>query len=234
MPLVMVARRSPSLDGPLRAANPLDDIPGGSVTSDLVAAAADPPMVGTGYLTAGLLILAVGGATGGYLAPHTTPMSLKPGISAFAVFYILAQALERAFEVLQLVWPSLGQTTVGSQAVAKHDAAARRDSTLAAAINEASELSAKNAAAAQAAVDQVRLNRTLLAWTINSALAMAGAGWLGLRLIATITSPEWPHYIIDVIVTGLVIGGGTKPLHDLIANLQAAKKKAEDPQSAGK
>ena len=31
-------------------------------------------------------------------------------------------------------------------------------------------------------------------------------------------------------MTGLAIGGGTKPLHDLISNLQAAKEDKKDPK----
>jgi hypothetical protein len=37
------------------------------------------------------------------------------------------------------------------------------------------------------------------------------------------------RHIIDLLVTGLAIGGGTKPLHDLISNLQAAKISKKDP-----
>jgi hypothetical protein len=35
--------------------------------------------------------------------------------------------------------------------------------------------------------------------------------------------------MLDILVTGLAIGGGTKPLHDLIGNLQASKDSKKDP-----
>ena len=38
--------------------------------------------------------------------------------------------------------------------------------------------------------------------------------------------------MIDLLVTGLAIGGGTKPLHDLVSNLQAAKVRKKDPSQA--
>jgi hypothetical protein len=43
---------------------------------------------------------------------------------------------------------------------------------------------------------------------------------LGLRFLSAVqvgSSPRW----LDVFVTGLVISGGTKPLHDLIGMIQA-------------
>jgi hypothetical protein len=38
------------------------------------------------------------------------------------------------------------------------------------------------------------------------------------------------RHMLDLLVTGLAIGGGTKPLHDLITNLQAAKYNRKDPR----
>ena len=34
---------------------------------------------------------------------------------------------------------------------------------------------------------------------------------------------------VDLLVTGLAVGGGTKPLHDLVSNLQASKEAKKDP-----
>jgi hypothetical protein len=54
-------------------------------------------------------------------------------------------------------------------------------------------------------------------------LAASGAWAGGIRSAAGI------RHIIDILITGLAIGGGTKPLHDLISNLQAAKVSKKDP-----
>lgn len=35
--------------------------------------------------------------------------------------------------------------------------------------------------------------------------------------------------MLDLLLTGLAIGGRSKPLHDLISNLQAAKDSRQDP-----
>jgi hypothetical protein len=146
----------------------------------------------------------------------------------FALFYVLAQALERLFEVLQLLWPTLGSTTAGNQSVSKQDALRRRDATLAETINVPSNRTAEAAAGAHEAVDRIRLNRSFLAWTITSAVAMVASGYLGLGLMSTIAENATRVRVLDVIITGLVVGGGTKPLHDLIANLQESRKKKED------
>jgi hypothetical protein len=37
--------------------------------------------------------------------------------------------------------------------------------------------------------------------------------------------PAW----VDALVTGLVVGSGTKPLHDVLSRVQKTKEKAEDP-----
>lgn len=56
---------------------------------------------------------------------------------------------------------------------------------------------------------------------------MAVCGAFGVLLLSAIglDAPEW----FDIVVTGLAIGSGTKPLHDLISNVQKAKDQREDP-----
>jgi len=48
----------------------------------------------------------------------------------------------------------------------------------------------------------------------------------------SLPTPTPPTYF-DVLVTGLVIGGGTKSLHDLIARVEKSKDKAQDHKEAG-
>jgi hypothetical protein len=203
-----------------------------------VAAAAPPPRVRSDVIAAALFILAAGAAIGAVPAysGRAVSLTLKDGVNPFALFYILAQALERLFELLTLAWPSIGSAkTAERTVVTKHEALKERDHKLAAALNSPSPdtaaSAAAEAAAAQAAVDQARLNRSLLGWTINSSLAMVGTGWLGLGLIAAITEKSTLHPVLDMLITGLVIGGGTKPLHDLISRLHTAKARAEDSRA---
>jgi hypothetical protein len=47
---------------------------------------------------------------------------------------------------------------------------------------------------------------------------------------AGILSASGIRHMLDLLVTGLAIGGGTKPLHDPISKLQAAKASKKDPR----
>ena len=56
-------------------------------------------------------------------------------------------------------------------------------------------------------------------------LAAGGLGLLLLHAIGLTKAPIW----LDVLVTGLAIGSGTKPLHDLISNMQQSSGEKEQP-----
>ena len=38
-----------------------------------------------------------------------------------------------------------------------------------------------------------------------------------------------PPFWADLLVTGLVVGAGTKPLHDLVSNIEHGKDAKQDP-----
>ena len=48
------------------------------------------------------------------------------------------------------------------------------------------------------------------------------------KIVGAIGFPGMPAQV-DMLVTGLAIGSGTKPLHDLISSLQKSKENREDP-----
>jgi hypothetical protein len=75
------------------------------------------------------------------------------------------------------------------------------------------------AANAQAVIDKKTANRTILFWAIASICGLAVSGGFGLFLLQSITSTHVNSFL-DLCITGLVIGAGTKPLHDLITNIQ--------------
>jgi hypothetical protein len=103
------------------------------------------------------------------------------------------------------------------------------------------------AAAAQAELDQRRADKAVAYWALASALGVLASATLGLYLLhvvglrgdALTADGVWAggilsaagfRHMLDLLVTGLAIGGGTKPLHDLITNLQAAKYNKKDPK----
>jgi hypothetical protein len=101
-------------------------------------------------------------------------------------------------------------------------------------------------AVAQAELNQRRADKAIVYWAFASILGILLSGLLGLYLLHIIglkgdgiddrgawTAAGWTwastRHLLDLLVTGLAIGGGTKPLHDLIGNLQEAKNDKKDP-----
>jgi hypothetical protein len=66
-----------------------------------------------------------------------------------------------------------------------------------------------------------RANKATLLWVAATVLAMFGSAMTGVSLLSLlgITTARW----FDILVTGLAVGGGTKPLHDLIGFIQSEK-----------
>jgi hypothetical protein len=63
-------------------------------------------------------------------------------------------------------------------------------------------------------------------WSLATAVATAAAGASGFYLLHMIAASDWSGSIpiwVDALVTGLVVGTGTKPLHDLITRAQESR-----------
>ncbi len=69
-------------------------------------------------------------------------------------------------------------------------------------------------------VAQLRADRTIFFWALASISGLAISGNFGFLLLQSISS-QHVNQCLDLIVTGLVIGAGTKPLHDLITGIQS-------------
>src|SRR5205823_4932068 len=88
----------------------------------------------------------------------------RPGIDAFAVFYIIAQALERASELLRVTVPSIGDARAslvrGKQKPrkTKHEAIADRDRELSDALNGEPGCTAETVAKSQETLNRCRAN----------------------------------------------------------------------------
>lgn len=180
------------------------------------------------------------------------------GVNVFASLYVAAQAIERTLEPLR-EWlgdplnkvasptekdasgettdsPStLGASKSDLQYVRSLAIKTAREKTAAAAAPGSddrargdAQKAADVAAAAQAAVEEERANSAVIMWALASLLGIIIAAVVGLGLLHTVGVRGAPR-LVDVVVTGLAIGGGTKPLHDLISNLQASKDSKSDP-----
>jgi hypothetical protein len=165
------------------------------------------------------------------------------GFTAFAPLYILAQSIERLLEPFTKY---LGSATApagsavapatGGSAVTKETAVQGRNQAVAAMLAgttvnlPAGVTPAQVAADWQALLEQVRRNRAVIAWGLASAIGMLACGALGIRLLFATGYDVTPA--VDIIVTGLAVGSGTKPLHDLISNIQKSKTDKADPAEA--
>ena len=176
--------------------------------------------IATAILVAGLL-------AGGLLFESIAPAGFAPldGFAYFSVVYVFAQALERLMDPVTKVAEMPAQKA--SRALAQADLAVeaaevadRANSTE----ETRSALFAKKAdrASAAAVLDQHAARRGIAMWATASALAMAGAGSMGFLLLAGVGVADAPAWL-DIFVTGLIVGAGTKPIHELIKRIEEKK-----------
>ena len=81
------------------------------------------------------------------------------------------------------------------------------------------------AAAAVAAYEDRDYIRTVIFWAVATIVAMLGSASLHIYFLHTVgisSASRW----LEVLATGLIIGAGTKPLHDLTTALSARKEQA--------
>ena len=181
---------------------------------------------GMPYIAFGLLALAAGFAAGLALQEHFHPGMTKlpvipTGIGVFGILYVLAQAIERVLQPVSWFGGGfLGGLSGGST---KTELAKKRQSAVVQALNKpGSAEDAQRAADSQHEVDQYKANLTATSFGVAALLAMLVSGYTGLFLLSAVGLhiAGW----LDLLVTGLAIAGGTKPLHDAISNLSASTK----------
>ena len=131
---------------------------------------------------------------------------------AFTGLFILALAIERALEPFSR---RLGpDTTKAKNARDRQLACARADDRARAAVEH------------QLAVDRCRRLTAVVTWGMATAAAFLLCAELNVTLMQAVraSSSGAPPFWADLLVTGLVVGAGTKPLHDLVANIERGKQ----------
>jgi hypothetical protein len=177
---------------------------------ELAASVASPPAQAWSVV-AGLGLTGLGAFVAWNIATLSQPTVFQVGnqMSAFAALFVFSAAVERLIEPLTRWMPGRGPQERYERAVAD------MDNGVPGAIHAA--------AYHKAAADQARASRGILMWGIATFLATvlsASAGFYLLRLISA--DPGW-HGVstwVDALVTGLIVGSGTKPLHDLWNRIQ--------------
>jgi hypothetical protein len=142
-----------------------------------------------------------------------SPFEIGNQVSAYAALIVFAGAVERILEPFSNLMPGTKARALYENAVASmtngHPAASLTD-----------------VAAAKARLDRALANRTVLMWGLATALAAVVSAAGGFYLLHMIAASGWVSQIptwVDALVTGLVVGTGTKPLHDLITKAQTSK-----------
>lgn len=184
---------------------------------------------GVGYMAVAAIAIVVGGWAGTWVYDNLAKaVSFTPpeGVGIFALFYVMAQVIERVQEPLA---PYLGRAKEDSNSGQNQlQAKAALERAVVDALTDPSLDNAKAVANKTRTTDQIRANLTVLLFGTSALLAMLMSGFLKARLLQTVGvkgSVTW----LDVVVTGLVVGAGTKPLHDLISNLSASKESKQKP-----
>lgn len=149
------------------------------------------------------------------------------GLSIFAAIYAAAQAIERLLEPLAS-WSPLKDKAEDAYA-AKVGAADRAVADWAADMSdpnkEAAQTAMRGMAKAKAELDGKTRDRGAIYWALASVVGMVAAAVFHLYLLKLVGIRT--VHDLDVFATGLVVGAGTKPLHDLITNLQSGSGSQE-------
>lgn len=146
-----------------------------------------------------------------------TTIGIAKSYVPYAAVIAVAAALERLLEPLsEYLVPSTPAKTTAAQSTktAQADAANPELKT------PAVQANVDQAAADQAEVETLTTTRAVVFWAIASILGVGISGSFGLFLLQSIATGHVNSFL-DLAVTGLTIGAGTKPTHDLIASLQA-------------
>lgn len=195
------------------------------------------PQVGFTLAALALFVAGTALAVVAFGTPEEGPTyTAAAGIGAFALFYIAAQAAERLAELVlpYLEWlPGFG----------KAEKEATRDAKVADAYNTNTSEAAKNAAEAQADVDQARANRSIVVFGFTAAAGMWLCGYLEADFLTAVgvsfaaedgaAVPSTFQQVLAMAVTGLIVGGGSKGLHDLISNVSKASSSKDTPAETG-
>jgi hypothetical protein len=145
------------------------------------------------------------------------PSTPVQGLTIFATFFVAASAIERLLEPLAGFLPSSQDAKADAQtkmvAAGQAVASGSPDSTA----------HLQNAAAAADDANFMEYWKSVSLWTLATVVAMAAAALLRLYFLHTVGISNGTR-TIEILATGLIIGSGTKPLHDLVTLISQTSK----------
>ena len=185
-------------------------------------AAAVPSLPASPFAVLGSFAL-MGAGTFGAWAINTMPeppatFRMAAGMSAWGGIVVFSAAVERLMEPISQWLP--GRRSKGEY-----------EGMVAAVANRHPAMGLADVAHAKARMDRARSNRGVLVWGLATAVATVVASAAGFNLMHMVAeTDQWNGVAnwVDSLVTGLVVGSGTKPLHDVISRVQKSKERADD------
>jgi len=159
-------------------------------------------------------------------ATRPKPAAPVEGLTILAVFFVGALAIERLLEpIAGVLLPKADK-----EAKAKNTASAASQKVDAATIAgpgadkiiEEAGAALQTAAAAKAELSDWVWARTILYWALASSIGIYVSAAMKLYLLRTVGIGDASRWQ-EVLATGLIIGAGTKPLHDLTKLIVAQK-----------
>jgi len=137
--------------------------------------------------------------------------------SALTGLFVLALAIERGLEPFS---PKLGP-----------DTAKRKDARDRALTSPPADDEEDQAVRRQRAVETSRRLTAIVTWGVATGLSFLLCAQLNITLLQAVRAngSGQPPFWADLLVTGLVVGAGTKPLHDLVSNIEHGKDAKQDP-----
>jgi hypothetical protein len=227
------ASADPELLNTLRegGATPFVFIPNAQVDARPPATQAQVPSTRVVWPLLSLIVVVGAGvaiAVGMKDANYLVPAAAVSGVSLFAGIYAGAQVIERLLEPLShWLLSTQGDESKYAAAVGAADTAVttwQTDPTPA--TKKAAEDEMLAMATAKKKIDEMKDDRAAVYWAIASVAGMLASGFMHiylLKLIGITTTHAW-----DVFATGLIVGSGTKPVHDLVTKLSASSSSAGD------
>jgi hypothetical protein len=145
--------------------------------------------------------------------------------TALAGVVLLSTAVERLLEPVSyfLLPADPHQKSANDTKAAATDAAGDPSTS-----RDVVQAKVQEAADAGARLARRKNERKILFWAIATVIALFTAAVMGVFLVGSIADVALggrPNRVLDLAVTGLIIGAGTKPTHDLISSLGKAASK---------
>jgi hypothetical protein len=192
-------------DEAVAAEPPVEDDAGGDV-------AAVPP-AGLGAVAVAFALIGAAALLAHQLWHHDATTSIIRPTEPTAVFLALivfAAAVERLIEPFTH-WVPGGSA---SARLAEAEVAAARP--------QAGEGSRRRLVEARARAARARANRSVVLWGVAAAVAALLSTTCGFYVLHALASPSWNGVPVwaDALVTGILVGSGTKPVHDLLSRAQ--------------